>query len=122
MSYRVTAGYVNVEVAGVETRFVRGTVLPADADVGQVMWEMNLCTVEWFGESTSGDEVHLPEGMSVSSTLQWAGSNAVRAQAALDEENGKPLPRATLVDRLEAVIAAAEDKSADSGAGASVDS
>ena len=118
MPYRVTAGHIELDVDGQQTRFNRGTVLPAGAGESQIEWELNLGTIEEFSED--GDSDGIPDGMSVSATLKWAAAEPGRAQTALDAENMRPSPRATLVERLQAMLA--EGESADSGTGASVDS
>jgi hypothetical protein len=124
-AYVVTAGYVTVEAAlpggGRALRdFPRGAVLPADVPSEQIEHELRLGTIESCASvavpvaevaaevpQVTSDPGAMPEGMSVSSTLTWVGDDKDRAAAALaaeTAEGGKN--RATLVSRLEAVIAA----------------
>lgn len=123
--YVVTAGYVTVETelpgggrAHVDVR--RGELLPDDVPDAQVEHELGLRTIEAVDEpkpatptaavtppGDPADPAALPDGLSVPGTLEWVGADKDRAQVALDAETspaGKD--RATLVDRLNRVLAA----------------
>lgn len=118
MQYRVTAGHIHIDGPDGTLMAVKcGDLLPSDASQEQVDHELTLGTIEPVLRGEGVDA-----SWSVVAVMRWVGSDAGRAQAALDAETGRESPRATLVSRLEAVLEAAEGDGADSGTGASVDS
>ncbi len=118
--YVVTTGHVTAETAVGSGRavidFFRGYVLPDDVPVERIETLLRLghiAKVEPAPIVEPADEPDepvdpdaLPAGMSVPGTLAWVNGDGIRAQLALDAERAKDSPRATLVDRLEAVLAA----------------
>jgi hypothetical protein len=124
--HRVTAGHVTVETAVPGGRahvdVFRGELVPLDVPQEQVDTELRLGTIEPVevdDEPSSSDvdeeklveppAIQVPEGMSVATTLEWVGDDLDKARAALAAEEIKgEFGRATLVDRLTKLIAAAE--------------
>lgn len=128
--YRVNTGMVSVETTvndrggRAQVDFYRGAFLPGDAPREQIETLLRLGHIVDVDTAESGEEEseldtpprgaptglpELPDGMSVAATLDWVGKDAEKARLALAAETAEGGPnRATAVQRLEAVIAAAE--------------
>lgn len=100
MARTTTGGYVNI---------YRDDIVPEGVDkddLKRLLDEGFLGEEEVVESDTSGDAAGSTKEPTVDEILADVGEDKAKAQAALDEENGRDKPRKTLVEKLTALVEA----------------
>lgn len=105
-SYRVTGEYVTLKVkdssgASVVAGFYKGGIV-SDVDPESLEHHLNKGMLEVVEEVEETPEA--PKEPTVDEVLADVGEDKEKAQAALDAEQAKEKPRATLVGKLESIL------------------